>query len=196
MFLRPSWDEMFMFQAISCAARHSCLKRGVGAVLVKNNKIIGTGYNGAARGITTCRELGYCYYEKLAHDETKKSKLDSQIVRENFKIFCQAVHAESNAMSQCSWREAEEAILYVTNYPCPRCAQDIIITNRLSAVKIWKEYLKNSHLTIDEERASERKLLEAGIATNFVALTKERILEIAVYMADAIGVRNEYKFRD
>ena len=45
---RPSWDEYFMCQAILIATRHSCLKRGVGAVLVKDKSIIGTGYNGAA----------------------------------------------------------------------------------------------------------------------------------------------------
>lgn len=194
MFLRPSWDEFFMFQAISCATRHSCLKRGVGALLIKDKRIIGTGYNGAASGISSCRDLGYCYYDKLAQDEHRSNGGDLAVIRERFKIFCQAVHAEANAMSQCSRRDAEGAILYATNYPCPRCTQDIIITNRLSAIRIWKEYLRNSHLTIDEERASERKLLEAGISVSYVSLPTERIIEIAKYMAEKIGVRTDYKF--
>lgn len=193
---RPNWDEIFMFQAISCAVRHSCLKRGVGAVLVKDKRIIATGYNGAASGITNCLDLGYCYYEKLAREEFKKNKGKLDIIRENFKIYCQAVHAEANAMSQCSREEAKGAVLYITNYPCPRCTQDIIITNKLSKVLVWKDYLKNPTLTIDEKRASEHKLLEAGVAVNLLQVTKERIIGIAKYMAHHIGERTEYKFKE
>ena len=63
---RPSWDERFMVEAILAATRHTCLKRGVGAILVKDKHTLTSGYNGAASGITSCRDLGYCYYEELA----------------------------------------------------------------------------------------------------------------------------------
>ena len=194
-FKRPSWDEIFMFQAISCATRHTCLKRGVGAVLVRDKRIIATGYNGAAGGITSCFDLGYCYYENLAWEETKTNGGDFTVIKENFKIYCQAVHAEANAMSQCSRRDAEHSILYITNYPCPRCAHDTIITNKLLAVRIWKDYLQNYALTIDEKRDSERKLLEAGISVSYVMLSTKRILEIADYMARQVGERTNYKFK-
>lgn len=192
---RPSWDEMFMFMAIASAVRHSCLKRGVGAVLIKDNRIIGTGYNGAAGGIRSCLELGYCYYENLAADEYKTNGGDISVIKENFKIYCQAVHAEANAMSQCSRDEAQGSVLYITNYPCPRCTQDIIITNRLKAVKVWKGYLESPVLTIDERRASGRKLLEAGISVQFIEIGEARILEIALYMAKNVGERTDYKFK-
>lgn len=191
---RPEWDEYFMFQAISCAIRHSCLKRGVGALLVKDRRIIGSGYNGAAVGIKSCLDIGYCYYEDLAKTEIDTNKGSKNIIKEKFKIYCQAVHAEANAMSQCSHDEAKGSTLYITNYPCPKCTQDIIITNQLASIKIWKDYLSNPSLTIDEKRASEKKLLEAGISVNYVTLSKKRITEIAAYMANSVGERTAYKF--
>lgn len=196
---RPSWDEIFMFQAISCATRHSCLKRPVGAALVKDKRIIGTGYNGAACGIKNCLELGYCYYEHLAYDEWNKngkSKKNTEFknLRENFKIYCLAVHAEANALSQCSRDEAKDSTLYITNYPCPRCVQDVIITNQIKVVKIWKEYLSNPLLTIDEKRASEHKFIEAGTAVSYIDLSKDRITKIASYMANQVGERTDYKY--
>ncbi len=193
-FKRPSWDEIFMFQAISCAVRHSCLKRGVGALLVKDNRIIASGYNGAACGIQSCRELGYCYYEDLARRENEKNGGNFSEIKEKFKVYCQAVHAEANAMSQCSRNDAQGGTLFITNYPCPRCSQDVIITNRLKDVKIWKHYLSNPALTIDERRASDKKLFEAKISITFIEFNKERIMEIADYMADNVGERTDYKF--
>ncbi|MDI6717768.1 MAG: deaminase [Patescibacteria group bacterium] len=192
---KPNWDEYFMFMAITCATRHSCFKRGVGAILVKDKRIIGSGYNGAASGIPSCHELGYCYYENLAHKEHKTNGGDLAAVKENFKIYCQAVHAEANTLTQCSRDKAKGGILYITNYPCPRCTQDIIITNKLSGIRVWKDYLQNSTLTIDERRASENKLLEAGISVQFINLIPERISQIAVYMAESVGARTNYKFR-
>ena len=116
-------------------------------------------------------------------------------VRENFKyLHCLAVHAEVNAISQCSRQEVEGATLYITNYPCPKCVQDVIITYGFEKVRVYKEYLINPLLTIDEKRASERKLLEAGISLTYVLLKKERILEIANHMADDVGERTDYKF--
>lgn len=192
---RPSWDEMFMFYAISCATRHTCLKRGVGAVLVKDKRIIGSGYNGAATGIKSCLELGYCYYERLTdNQELKTDSGSSGNFKEKFKIYCQAVHAEANAMSQCSRDEAKDSTLYITNYPCPRCAQDVIITNQVKVVKIWKEYLSNPLLIIDEKRASERKFLEAGTAVSYIDLSKDRIMKVASYMANQVGERTDYKY--
>ncbi|PIR58132.1 MAG: hypothetical protein COU71_00275 [Parcubacteria group bacterium CG10_big_fil_rev_8_21_14_0_10_38_31] len=192
---RPSWDEIFMFQAISCATRHSCLKRGVGAVIVKDRKVVGTGYNGAAADIRSCRELGYCYYEHLASHEAETNEKKFSDVREIFKVYCQAVHAEANAMSQCAKEDAHGSTLYITNYPCPRCAQDVIITNKVKAVKVWKEYLMNFTLSMDEKRASDNKLLEAGISVNYIPISKERIKEIASYMACHVGDRTKYSFK-
>lgn len=191
---RPSWEEIFMFQAISCATRHTCLKRGVGAVVVKNKKIIGSGYNGAACGLKSCHEFGYCYYENLAQKEAKQNGGKISEIKESFKIYCRAVHAEANALSQCTAESAQGSSLYITNYPCTRCAQDQIITHGIKTVKIWKDYLENPLLTIDEKRASEHKLLEAGISLSYQELSKKRIIEIANYMTNQVGERTNYKY--
>lgn len=192
---RPTWDEIFMLQAILCATRHSCLKRGVGAVVEQNKKTKGTGYNGAASGIKTCLEYGYCYYEKLAETEVKENGGDFEVVRERFKTYCLAVHAEANAINQCPRECLKSATLYVTNYPCPNCAQSFIIGSGIEKVKIWKEYLGDPSLTIDEQRASQRKFLEAGISISWVDLTPERIKEVAAYMTNKIGERTSYKYK-
>lgn len=193
-FQRPSWDEFFMFQAITCATRHSCLKRGVGAVIVKDKRIIGTGYNGAAAGLRSSLDMGECFYEGLAHEESNTNNKDLTQIKEIFKIYCLAVHAEANAMSQCSRNDVKGSIVYITNFPCPKCVQDVIITNGVSGIKVWKEYLADYTLTIDEKRASERKLLEAGIAVSYIKMTSERIMNIALYMT-TIGERTNYQFK-
>ena len=192
---RPSWDEIFMFKAISSATRHTCLKRSVGAILVKDKRIIGSGYNGAAEGIKSCLELGYCYYERLADNEVKENKGSFSNVRERFKIYCQAVHSEVNAVNQCSKDKAKGSTLYITNYPCPGCTQDVIITKGIQAVRIWKEYLTNYALTMDEKKASQHKLLEKGISVDYVHMTKERIMEITAFMANQVGERLSYKYK-
>ncbi|MBU1290119.1 hypothetical protein KKG85_02695 [Patescibacteria group bacterium] len=193
---RPSWDEIFMFQAISCAVRHSCLKRPIGAVLIKDRRIIGTGYNGAAPGITSCRELGYCYYDKLAFEEVKTNGGDIKKTREIFKIYCQAVHAEVNSLSRCARNEAQGSTLFITSYPCPKCVRDVVVVHGIKELRVWKDYLQNPHLTIDERRASEHKLLETGVSVKFIKLTEERIMEISVYMAKQVGERTDYKFKE
>jgi len=193
-FQRPNWDEFFMFQAIACATRHSCLKRGVGAVVVKNKRIIGTGYNGAAAGLQSSKDIGECYYESLACEEANTNNRDLAQTKEIFKIYCLAVHAEANAMSQCDRNDARGSILYITNFPCPKCVQDVVIINGVSAIKVWKEYLTDYTLTIDEKRASERKLLEAGIAVSYIKMTNDRIMEIARYMM-TVGERTNYQFK-
>ena len=191
---RPSWDEIFMFQAISCATRHTCLKRPVGAVVVKDKKIIGSGYNGAARGIKSCRELDYCYYDNLAQKEFDKNGDDISLVRETYKMYCRAVHAEANAISQCTTENSDGSTLYITNYPCPACANNVIVTHKIAGIKVWKNYLENPLVTIDEKRASDDILKQAGISISEISLSGNRIIEIATYMANQVGERTSYKY--
>ena len=195
-FRRPTWDEYLMYNAIEIATRHSCLKRGSGAVLVnKENRIIATGYNGAASGNPSCLDYRYCYYDNLAWEEARTNKKKFSEIRELFKVYCLAVHAEMNAFGQVTIEEARGGILYLTNYPCPKCAQDGIITYKIKKVKVWKGYLSNPLLTTDEKRASDQKLFQAGISLIPFDLSKERIMEIASYMANHIGERTSYQFK-
>src|SRR3989338_678036 len=124
-----------------------------------------------------------------------KTKAIRALFNKNFKINCQPVHAEANAMSQCNREKAKGSTLYITNAPCPRCAQDIIVTNGIKEVNIWKDYLSNPTLTLDEERATKHILLKAGIILNRTDIKKKRIAEIATYMANIVGERTNYKFK-
>lgn len=113
---RPSWDEYFMQMAELTAKRSTCLRRNVGAVIVKDRHIIATGYNGAPRGLRHCDELGGCLREKLRVPSGERHEL------------CRALHAEQNAIIQAATlgQSIEGGSIYVTHQPCVICAKMII----------------------------------------------------------------------
>lgn len=113
---RPSWDEYFMDMAVLTAKRSTCLRRQVGAVIVKNKHIIATGYNGAPRGVPHCDEKGGCLRQQLNVPSGERHEL------------CRALHAEQNAIIQAATlgQSIEGGTIYVTNQPCVICAKMII----------------------------------------------------------------------
>ncbi|MBQ1406635.1 MAG: cytidine/deoxycytidylate deaminase family protein [Eubacterium sp.] len=113
---RLSWDEYFMEMAELTAKRSTCLRRHVGAVIVKDRHIIATGYNGAPRGIPHCAEQGGCLREKLNVPSGERHEL------------CRALHAEQNAIIQVATlgHSVEGGTIYITNQPCSICAKMII----------------------------------------------------------------------
>ncbi len=113
---RPNWDEYFMQMAELTAKRSTCLRRQVGAVIVKDKHIIATGYNGAPKGLPHCEELGGCLREKLGVPSGERHEL------------CRALHAEQNAIIQAATlaQSIEGATIYVTHQPCIICAKMII----------------------------------------------------------------------
>ena len=113
---RPSWDEYFMEMAELTASRSTCLRRHVGAVIVKNKHIIATGYNGAPKGLSHCAELGGCLREKLGVPSGERHEL------------CRALHAEQNAIIQAATlgESVEGASIYITHQPCVICSKMII----------------------------------------------------------------------
>ena len=112
---RPSWDEYFMEMAELARKRSSCLRRGVGAVIVKDNHLLASGYNGAPAGIAHCSETG-CLREKLNVPSGQMHEL------------CRGLHAEQNAIIQaaCLGQSIEGATLYCTTQPCIICTKMII----------------------------------------------------------------------
>ena len=112
--MRKDWDEYFMDFAILAAARSGCLSRQVGCVIIKDNRIIATGYNAAPIGVTECTDRGYC----LRQNCPSGTNLER----------CFAVHAEQNALAQCAKYgiSCEGGTLYVTTQPCARCLKMII----------------------------------------------------------------------
>ncbi len=113
---RISWDEYFMRFAELAATRTTCLRRSVGAVIVKNKHILATGYNGAPKKVPHCKDLGGCLREKLNVPSGERHEL------------CRALHAEQNAIIQCAMtgQNIEWATIYITHQPCIICSKMII----------------------------------------------------------------------
>ena len=126
---RPSWDEYFMQMAELTAQRSTCLRRQVGAIIVKEKHIIATGYNGAPKGLPHCEELGGCLREKLEIPSGERHEL------------CRALHAEQNAIIQAATlgQSIEGATIYITHQPCIICAK-MIINAGISRVVIRRGY--------------------------------------------------------
>jgi len=113
---RPTWDEYFMGIAELTAKRSTCLRRNIGAVIVRDRHIIATGYNGAPRSIDHCAQRGGCLREELGIASGERHEL------------CRALHAEQNAIIQAAafGHSIEEATIYITHAPCIICAKMII----------------------------------------------------------------------
>ncbi|MDO5331679.1 MAG: cytidine/deoxycytidylate deaminase family protein [Bacillota bacterium] len=112
---RPSWDEYFMEMCDLARSRSTCIRRGVGAVIVKDNRVIASGYNGAPKGVKHCSETG-CLRQQLNVPSGQRHEL------------CRAVHAEQNAIIQAAnlGLAIEGATIYCTTQPCAICAKMII----------------------------------------------------------------------
>ncbi|MDD6919963.1 MAG: cytidine/deoxycytidylate deaminase family protein [Eubacteriales bacterium] len=126
---RPSWDEYFMQMAELTAKRSTCLRRQIGAVIVKDKHIMATGYNGAPRDLPHCEELGGCLREELKVPSGQRHEL------------CRALHAEQNAIIQAATmgQSIENATIYVTNHPCSICTK-MIINAGIKRVVIREDY--------------------------------------------------------
>ena len=139
---RPDWDEYFLDIADLVSRRASCLRRSVGAVLVKERRILATGYNGAPTGLRHCLELG-CLREQCNVPSGERHEL------------CRGLHAEQNAIIQAALHgvSVKGATIYCTNHPCVICAKMII--NAGAAKVIFREGYSDN--------LSEDMLQEAGI---------------------------------
>ncbi|MDA8178555.1 MAG: deoxycytidylate deaminase [Desulfobacteria bacterium] len=112
---RPDWDTYFMDMAKLASRRSSCLRRAVGAVLVKDRRLLATGYNGVPTGVTHCEVMG-CLRERLKVPSGERHEL------------CRGLHAEQNAIIQAAYHgvSIRGAHLYCTNLPCIICAKMLI----------------------------------------------------------------------
>ena len=139
------WDKRFIDLADTIGEWSSCFKenRHVGAVIVKDKRILTTGYNGAPAGITSCAEKGECMRLKLGIPSGTQHEL------------CYAVHAEQNAIIQAARMgiSIEGATMYVTHFPCVICARMIANTGIVRLV------YRNSY----PDEFSARLLAEAGL---------------------------------
>jgi dCMP deaminase len=142
---RPSWDEYWFKIASDVLLRSTCLRRKVGAVIVKDNWLLSVGYNGAPAHSPHCSELGGCMRQELNVPSGEKHEI------------CRAVHAEQNAIIQAAKHgvKIDGATLYVTAFPCNICAK-MIANVGIKEIVYMGEY---------PDKLSKKVFEEAGIKT-------------------------------
>jgi len=150
-FERPGWDEYFMRIARMVASRSNCVKRKVGAVIVRDRRIISTGYNGTPRGTRNCNEGGCPRCNSFAQGGTR---LDE----------CLCSHGEENALTQAAYHgvSVRGASLYSTFCPCLTCTK-MIINAGIDEVVFNADYPLG--------KVSLSLLHEAGVVVRQIALT-------------------------
>jgi dCMP deaminase len=139
---RPSWSEYFMGITQMVAKRSTCLRRQVGAILVKDKRILATGYNGAPAGLKHCGEVG-CI------------RLDSSVPSGMRHELCRGLHAEQNAIIQAAYHgiSIKGSHLYCTNKPCVICSKMIINAG------VQKFFYEEGY----DDALADQMLAEAGI---------------------------------
>lgn len=135
--MRKPWNEYFMDQAFMVATRATCDRLHVGAVVVRDKRIISTGYNGSVSGDVHCHDAG-CHV------------VNGHCIR--------TIHAESNAILQCAkfGVSTEGAAIYVTHFPCLLCSKQIIQAG-IRQIYFREEYRVDPY--------AEELLAQAGIET-------------------------------
>ncbi|MCD6097737.1 cytidine/deoxycytidylate deaminase family protein [bacterium] len=151
-YKRPSWDEYFMHLAYLVSTRSTCLRRKVGAILVRDRRIISTGYNGAPTGIKHCLEVG-CLRDQLGIPSGERQEI------------CRGLHAEQNAIIQAARFGVSTvgATLYCTTQPCITCSK-MLINAGIVRIVVVERY---------PDTLAEKMLREAGIPVEFIKIQSQ-----------------------
>ncbi len=145
---RPSWDDYFMSITRLVAERSTCLRRKVGAILVKEKRILATGYNGAPQGLKHCLDIG-CLRERLRIPSGQRHEL------------CRALHAEQNVLIQAARYGIAVAgsELYCTNLPCIICTK-MLINSGVHTIYYSEGYA--DEMSVDMLREAGMRLVQLG----------------------------------
>ena len=144
---RPTTDEYFTKFADLAATRSTCIRRQVGAVLVRDKHILSTGYNGAPSGVKHCTSAN-CL------------RLQANVKPGERHELCRGVHAEQNAIIQCALHgvSSRGSTLYVTHSPCTICAK-MLVNAGIERVVVKRHYPDESGIEM---------LRQAGVQVNFL----------------------------
>ena len=136
---RPDNDTYFMEMAHLIAKRSTCVRRRVGAVIVKDKRVLTTGYNGSPKGTRHCEDLG-CIRDHMNVPSGTRHEL------------CRGVHAEQNAVIQAAYFgiSIDGGTVYTTTYPCSMCAK-ILINAGIKEVVYADSYLDDLSRKLFEE---------------------------------------------
>jgi dCMP deaminase len=154
---RPEWDEYFLKMAYLVAERSTCLRHHVGAVIVRDRRILTTGYNGAARGVKDCLKLG-CLRDEKGIPSGERHEI------------CRAIHAEQNAIIQAGLHgiDISGSALYCTHSPCILCAK-MLVNARIKEFVTAGRYI---------DKNFELLFREAGIKYKIIAKPKLTIIKL------------------
>jgi len=139
---RPSWHQYFLEMAFLASQRSTCLRRKVGAIIVKDYQVVATGYNGAPKHVPHCSETG-CLRQKLNIPTGERHEL------------CRGVHAEQNAIIQAAINGSviKGSDLYCTNQPCVICTK-MLINAEINSIYIAEVYA---------DKLAQEMLIDAGV---------------------------------
>ncbi len=145
---RPNWDEYFIEITKVISRRSTCLRRKVGAIIVKDKRILASGYNGAPSGLKHCSEMGGCLREQMHVPSGERHEL------------CRGLHAEQNAIIQAAVHgvSIKDSVLYCTTHPCIICAK-MIINSGIKEIIISAAY---------PDKESKKLLKESGVKVRCV----------------------------
>ena len=160
--MRPNWDEYFMSMAILASTRSSCRHVRAGSIIVLDNRIIGTGYNGSPPGVQENCVDAFC----------RKERRDDQGYGDKYNTGnCIGVHAEMNALANLTRSIHQGATLYTTIFPCPACTKNLLAYH-IKRIVYLKMYDKG------ESDLSMELFSEAGVELFKVDLSSERLNQI------------------
>ena len=145
---RPNWDTYFLKMAMLISERSTCTRHHVGAVLVRDRRVLSTGYNGAARGLKDCLELG-CLRDEQGIDSGTRHEV------------CRAIHAEQNAIIQAGQHGVSiaGATMYCTHSPCLICAK-MIVNAQIVRVVSFTPYADTNTPELFREAGTACEVLE------------------------------------
>jgi len=148
--MRPTWQEYFLEITRLVAKRSTCLRRQVGALIVKDKRILATGYNGAPSGLPHCLDVG-CLRENLGVPPGERHEI------------CRGIHAEQNAILQAALYGVaiKGAMLYCTHQPCSLCAK-MAINAGICQILYSGDYPDELATTMLTEAGVELVRVEAG----------------------------------
>jgi dCMP deaminase len=145
---RPDWDEYFLKMAYLVAERSTCVRHRVGAVIVRNKRVLTAGYNGAASGVKDCLQLGCLRNEKGIPSGERHE-------------ICRAIHAEQNAIIQAGLHgiNIADGTVYCTHSPCILCAK-MLVNCRIKKFVTSGDYADKSFRPLFKEAGVEYKVIK------------------------------------
>lgn len=171
---RPDWDIYFMLQAEVAKLRSNCLTRHIGAIIVKDNRQIATGYNGTPSGIKNCFEGGCerCL-SRVKGDIGSGERLDR----------CLCTHAEANAIMQCALfgnaGSTKGATLYSTFAPCLECSK-MAISVGITRIVVLANYPEDGTQLLKEARIKLQKLKQNSLNHWISLISQDSVLSTKI----------------